>query len=1552
MPDITDHENYRFLESLTNSANAKAQQAEYPDSPMKTTVGVIENGNDADTEGFLLARKKTLLDDASESFRGALKVARAAGPSASVAGLGALMGGVPSGGVGAGPGALMALGAKGIYDAASGLVVNPLSRLFTGKELLPSSNALSDRMMDKLGVPYPESRAEEVMTNLIRAGMDAFGGGPAAGKLIADMAPAGTVTKWVGTVMQEAPAMQVLGGMAGQGAVEAIDPEGRSPTLDTFAALAGGTLPFLARGIPQALYGKRAMTPEYQNAMRRALDARSLEVSNSNIEMTPRQVEGFIRDAESSNSLSAGIRGLTQGRGFFEPMQNRLAVKNVERNILENVLNPSDVVENINRVQAGNIEGEIPGLRLRSDSLSNDTGVTAALSPANSNPRSIQRGLTNQAALSGYATDIAAPNPTTPGAFNEAASQRQAQFLDQPTRVAADAGTQVAEQQRLLQEIQNAKATAEAELKRLQTQIAERGSSLERGASSEATAAEYWKKYEALQKQMEDSKLPSELSKPISTTPLVEGIQESKGMSATALERPNPLVSETEQQLRRFGVEPTTTGEAPTMSKTVIAASPAAAEGASVPPPASGMSEARAAQIEAGIAAMPEPKGPVKYLGGSSPVESVTKTPGGQFVKVRRKIVEFDDVARSGDSAHPPEYQNRNREEIASQNQVNTIFSQFNPPETTGSHPSTGTGAPIVGPQKNVLEGGHGRMMVLERVLKDPAAAAKRAAYIDELTRAGHDVSGFKNPVEVQERVTPLTPAQVESYVADMNRPTVAQLSTGDMARADSGRMMKGAIAKLDPTKPLDHPANAEFVREMNVGLGSTELQPYINTKGGANSTLVKRYQDGLNQAAYGGRSAGVGGEPSAAEALLRSMRDDTDPMVKSIAGAMDDASGGFAKLRMLVESGQIDAKYDLGNKVAEAANFVRQARLEGQHPMDMLNQATMFGGPDPAVRSIVELFYNEGSRRQVGTKALGQTLNSMAADAMNQKADLFGGSALRSPEQIVQMAKQDIGSSARATEAAAIAAANPQLPMGEAAPAGVGAKRTGKKAQASADVLPEQTSMMKEADTAPPAESTPGTSPGGVDAVSVMSAPPEQFRVQNALELLDSYKAKMRAAERTGGPEWANIKRNLQPIISRIEAQIKAETTAIQASKEAYAEASPDLIHGLPSQLRKAGAAGDPQNIHQSRTLDLWFNKNGASSTEAKQLAKIMGDTPDNIDAVRQYVMSRVAAETGEAVTGAQIRSWKKTHDQILSQPEFSPIGEELRKYANQLDGHSSTINQAGKDIAAERLRLQELESSRTAAESNLERQRGISEEAGGMRVASGKSDKINQVLSDPGLAREAVATANTPAARADLDNQIRAVVDRRLKNNGVNADRPVGAAAPTVDELNVSMAKTVRTLLEGEGRQALETLTSPTHVRRLDMLANALEAESKPSKMLRGSITGSPTQQYTAVDRAAQASSSFYRRITQTALQVLNDTNTYRQFLTDVQLNPELLKQITLMHQAKDPNEIGRVVRAWAKTQGRMTGAAAQLDRGWRKREQDNEESGEAPSAPDEKE
>ena len=1556
---VLDHENFKFMESLVNSPDARQQQAELPDlGGIKTAYGTIQGGDEDLGEGFAVARKPRPLDKASEFVRGASKGVRAVTPGATIAGLGALAG-LPFG-VGAPLGAAAALGAKAIYDIGS-----PVINALLGSDALPSSNILTDKALDYLGVPYPETSGEQSLFNIGRAAIDAMGGGFGLGRTLAKgltaeqvaaKGAAATTPEMIGGAMQHGgPLMDAAQGASGQSLIELVDPEGSHPIADVFLGLLGGAAPTVARATPNFLAGTREMTPAHQDAMRAAMAARGASAPNPEIARTPQQIENFIRDAEASGSVSAGLRAAFQGRNPFEAMANRVAVSNVERNLLEGALNPKQAIQNIDNSIAMGLNENIPGFNLGSVAAANDEGVAQALSPALSNPRVVQRGNLNQGALSQFSSDIAAPVNEAPGAFNSAAAARESAFVEPASRALANTDANIALQEQMIRDLELRRAIAETELADSQRRLAENAPATQRQASSEAGAAEYWKKYERLQKQMEAGKDPSELSKPISVEPIASGVAQSRDVSATALQPTNPIVENIEQQLARFGVEPGAAPEGPTMTKTVIAAQPSGPEGAAVPTPVSAMTPARAAQIEAGIAAMPEPKGPVKYLGGSTPVESEVRTPGGQAIKVRRKIVELEDVVRSGNEAHPVEYQNRDRAEIASKNQINDIFGKFDPRQITGSQPSATTGAPIVGPSKNILEGGHGRISVLERVLTDPSSAAKRAAYIDELTRAGHDVSGFKNPIEVQERVTPLTPPEVEAYVADMNRPVVAQLSTGDMARADSKRILAGAVARLDPSKSLDHPANADFVRQLNSGLGATELNSYISADGGANSTLVRRYQNGLNQAAYGERTP-VQGQLSSADSVLRAMRDDSDPMIKGIASAMDDASGLFAKLRMMTESGQLDAKYDLGQKVAEAASFVREAKRSGVHPLEMLNQAELpaFGGPDDTVRSLVELFYNEGSQRQVGTRALAEALEGMASDAAKQVPDIF-----KPPvpvEKLIQEAKQFI--SAR-QEPAAVAKVAPQAPVAAseatqtaqaaAEPVVVGPKRKGKGKKGQASVLPaagEPQAMLKDTGTAEPAPAAPETPPPTpVGAVSVMSAPAEVLTVENAAAVLDDLNAKMRAASRTGGVEYTNTKNELQPIIDELTLQLESEAPNLMKAKQLYAAAAPDLIHGVTSKIRKAGPGGSPSAVQPSKTLELWF-KGEPSKENAAQLAAIMGDTPENVDAIRQFSISSVAAATGEQATGPAIRSWLAKKAQIFERPEFASIGEEIRKYANQIDNASTQINQAGRDIEAARRDLIGLGKSRTEAESALSFARKTASEAGSAKIASGDAG-IRQVLSDPLAAREAVSAADTPQARADLDNKVRDYIDRSMKNTAVNADRPVASPAVEAEDLNVSMAKSIRELTDAktpEGksrREALEILTSPEHIRRLDMLANALESEAKQTKLTRGgSPMGSDTTQKTATQRAAQAASPFYRRTTLTILNALSDTNTARQFLADVHLNPPLLKEILRMHKESDLSGLNGIVKAFAKRTGRVAGYLGQRNSDWRKRQQEAED------------
>jgi hypothetical protein len=221
-------------------------------------------------------------------------------------------------------------------------------------------------------------------------------------------------------------------------------------------------------------------------------------------------------------------------------------------------------------------------------------------------------------------------------------------------------------------------------------------------------------------------------------------------------------------------------------------------------------------------------------------------------------------------------------------------------------------------------------------------------------------------------------------------------------------------------------------------------------------------------------------------------------------------------------------------------------------------------------------------------------------------------------------------------------------------------------------------------------------------------------------------------------------------------------------------------------------------------------------------------------------------------------------------------------------------------------------------------------------MKVASGDAG-IREVLSNPAAAREAVSAASTPEARADLDNTVREYIDRSIKNTAVNTSKPTDSTAVQAENLNDSLAKTIR-LLTGKGkREALSVLTSEDHVRRLDMLANALESEGRRTKLTRGGgVIGSDTAPKSATERAISAASPFFRRTTMAILNTLSDTTTARHFLADINMNPELLREILKMYQGNSTEDIGRLLKMATKVSPRAAATLGQRDSGWRKREE----------------
>ena len=177
---------------------------------------------------------------AKDAKREALLTARTVGPMAAGAAAGAAVG-APIGGVGAVPGAIAGVGAMSLaelVDAVSG-------RDTTGT------------LMDKMGLPRPETPEERMVQGAIGAGVNTVAGAGTAGqvaKAVRNPVAAGTL-RALGANPGRQAAAAVGGSLAGQGVAES----GGGETAQTIASLMGSVVPGAAEGSFNALAG---LSPE------------------------------------------------------------------------------------------------------------------------------------------------------------------------------------------------------------------------------------------------------------------------------------------------------------------------------------------------------------------------------------------------------------------------------------------------------------------------------------------------------------------------------------------------------------------------------------------------------------------------------------------------------------------------------------------------------------------------------------------------------------------------------------------------------------------------------------------------------------------------------------------------------------------------------------------------------------------------------------------------------------------------------------------------------------------------------------------------------------------------------------------------------------------------------------------------------------------------------------------------------------------------------------------------------------------------------------------
>lgn len=364
-------------------------------------------------------------------------------------------------------------------------------------------------------------------------------------------------------------------------------------------------------------------------------------------------------------------------------------------------------------------------------------------------------------------------------------------------------------------------------------------------------------------------------------------------------------------------------------------------------------------------------------------VQTVT-TPAGREFEVRTKVVEADSLTTSNNADgsvnpdYPQELQPRDRGRSASLDQINDIASKLNP-RLLGESASATDGAPIVSPG-GVVESGNGRTLSIQQAYsRHPEVAAKYRAWIKA---QGFDVEGMKAPMLVRERVTPMDTAELQAYTSEANERTTLAMSSTERAMADAKKI--GGILHLYRGGDVQGAANREFVRGfMSDVAGKSDRGTMMDGDGMLSQEGRRRIEAALLAAAYGDAN------------IVTDLFESGESDIKSIGGALLDASGEWALMRQEARDGTIPAGVDTTPHLMEAVNLVRRARAEGRPIFELVNQSDIFAGDlSQATKAFVSVFYRGDSlsrargRDKVADALLSYTQQARAAQPGN---NLFG---------------------------------------------------------------------------------------------------------------------------------------------------------------------------------------------------------------------------------------------------------------------------------------------------------------------------------------------------------------------------------------------------------------------------------------------------------------------------------------------------------------------------------------------------------------------------------
>ena len=392
---------------------------------------------------------------------------------------------------------------------------------------------------------------------------------------------------------------------------------------------------------------------------------------------------------------------------------------------------------------------------------------------------------------------------------------------------------------------------------------------------------------------------------------------------------------------------------------------------AAAPPPRTAAPGAEVAP-EPGATPSANPVDPGEWDPGElQPGEAMAITPEGSRVRVKAKMVELDDLLHAEGIM-----QNRNRDKIGTDMQVQNIIADFDP-ERLGPTRDTDRGPPIISGQ-NVIESGNGRVMALRKIYEQYPEL--ETAYRDYLKVLGYDVDGMRRPVLVRERMTPMTGEQRARMVRESNKDDKLRLSTVEQA-ANDAELMTADVMQHYRGGDLFSAANRPLVQAFMAKVPVSESGALFEKSGELTVEGARRLQSAMLARAYSDSS------------LLTRLLETRDNNIKSIGIGLMDNAGNWAALKDDITTGRVEPHFDVSDKLVEAAKIVSDYRAGARPIQDWFDQIDAFSEPDPIVGGFIRMFYNPDLTRAASQQAIANRVGAFVGRTREQLATpgLFG---------------------------------------------------------------------------------------------------------------------------------------------------------------------------------------------------------------------------------------------------------------------------------------------------------------------------------------------------------------------------------------------------------------------------------------------------------------------------------------------------------------------------------------------------------------------------------